>query len=360
MPTLRDYFVSESKAYFGQLTEQFNRLDSARGEPDELLRLARALRGSAHLARETRVYRAGLGLEAAARALAAGALKWNPDVSGRARRAVEDLQTLAAGEAEAAAEARVKRVLDRWREIGIQLPPDAEPGGTRAQTVDRGLASRQFREFAAHEVAGIASEIENAFAQLAEDPHNREPLKAILRRQRALLGAARLDEITVVAETLRAIEDLVRIIVKIDVPVRDEWLAVFRAAREVLASAVGPLRGGTDPTASPALNSLRTLRSELADRHDAGETSRGAGPPGPTPAPASPEPAQPFSRAAAPAANGPAGDDAVPIERLTYQGERALRRALELRADLENFAGDNTDVREVVDEVFDLIRLGLG
>src|SRR5688572_17528416 len=52
MPTLREYFVSESTDYFGQLNEQLNRLDGSRGDPQELLRLSRGLRGSAHLARE--------------------------------------------------------------------------------------------------------------------------------------------------------------------------------------------------------------------------------------------------------------------------------------------------------------------
>src|SRR5687768_9283588 len=148
MPTLREYFVSESTDYFAQLNEQFNRLDASRGDANELMRAARALRGSAQLARENRVYRAGLGLESAARALIAGTLQWNPDVSGRARRTIEDLQALAAGEADDAADARVKRVLDRWRELGVSLPAEAgkaAPGGSS-------VASKQFREFAAHEV----------------------------------------------------------------------------------------------------------------------------------------------------------------------------------------------------------------
>src|SRR6476661_282416 len=98
MPTLREYFVSESNTYFAQLTDQLNRFDSARAEPNEFLRLSRALRGSAHLAREDRVYQAALALESAARALSSGALSWNSDVSARARETVADLRALAGGE----------------------------------------------------------------------------------------------------------------------------------------------------------------------------------------------------------------------------------------------------------------------
>jgi hypothetical protein len=50
----------------------------------------------------------------------------------------------------------------------------------------------------------------------------------------------------------------------------------------------------------------------------------------------------------------------VPIEQLCYSGERALRRALELRAQLENLAGDDSDARAGVEELFDLIGLGIG
>jgi chemotaxis protein histidine kinase CheA len=427
MPTLREYFVSESTDYFGQLNEQLNRLDGSRGDPQELLRLSRGLRGSAHLAREGRVYRAGLGLEAAARAVTSGRLQWNPDIAGRARRTLEDLQALAnGGEEDDAADGRVKRVLDRWKEIGVELPQDATHAGQ--QPGERSLASKQFREFAAIEVAGIANEIDTTLAQLVQDPRNRDILKAILRRQRALLGAARLDEVGVVAETLRAIEDLVRVIHKLNVAVKDEWATVFRAARDVLATAQEPLKQGNDPTPTPALSKLRTLRTELLDRYGEGDAVpvTGAPPAGnplsssaplSTPAPTTPSPAPSTSPAPALAAaaanpgppkapntaaaaapsptpapgpqpivataqaptptppqpapapekppgnssgNADGGERVVPIEELCYSGEPALRRALELRPDFENRAGEDSDAREAVDELFDLIRLGIG
>src|SRR5688572_29514121 len=129
MATLRDYFVTETDDYFTQFAAALTRLDASRGDPNELVRVARALRGSAQLARESRVHRAGLGLEAAARAVVSGALQWNPDVSGRVRRTIEDLQALVAGgETDDAADARVKRVLDRWNEVNVQPPSDALEG----------------------------------------------------------------------------------------------------------------------------------------------------------------------------------------------------------------------------------------
>ena len=382
MATLRDYFVTETNDYFAKINAALAQLDSSRGDPNELARLAKGLRGSAQIARESRVLRASQGLEAAARAVVGGALNWSGDVGDRVRRTLEDLQALVTGgEDDDAADERVKRVMDRWKEVNVQPPSEVldssvTPPGERSQ------ASKQFREFAAHEVSGIVAEIDTGLGQLGSDPRNREVLKSILRRQRALLGAARLDEISIVAETLRAIEDLVRVIVKLNVPVKDEWAAVFRAAREVLSAAVDPLKEGNDPTASPALSRLRTLRTELLDRYGEGEAVpvTGGPPPGMKPPAIKPDivsastaagavavtpTAAGTGNAAAPASAPPASaavpaDGIVPIEDLCYSGERALRRALELAPQMENLAGDNSEARDHVEELFDLIRLGIG
>jgi chemotaxis protein histidine kinase CheA len=362
MATLRDYFISESHDVLTQIDATLNRLDTSGGDPQELARLARTLRGSAHLARETRVYRAGLGLEAAARAVGSGQLTWDGDVSGRTRRTVEDLYALVHGaESDDEAEARVRRVIDRWQEVNVDLPSIGMQVGPSAG--ERSLASRQFREFAAHEVTGIAAEIEAGLAQLSLDPRNHDALKMMLRRQRALLGAARLDELKVVAEALRAIEDLVRLIVKLNAPVKDEWFNAFRAAREVLGGALDPLRRGQDPQPSPSLSTLRTLRSELIDRYGEGEAvsvNADAATYAPPP-PVNTTPVATALAAAAPVSPvKPADGEVVPIEELCYRGERALRRALELRSHLETLAGSDANARENVEELFDLIRLGIG
>ena len=52
------------------------------------------------------------------------------------------------------------------------------------------------------------------------------------------------------------------------------------------------------------------------------------------------------------------GPEAVPVESLLVRGEEALRRALELRAELERQV-EGGAARELLDEVFDLVALGL-
>lgn len=366
MPTLREFFVTEATDVLGQLAKLVQRLDGGSGQFAELQRLSRAMRGAAQMAREDRVYRASVSLEAAAKVIATGALGWSEDLSSRVRLTMEDIEALVrANEAEDVSEQRVRRSLDRWREVGIAIPDETETHPTQVSE-----ASRQFRQFAAHEVGGIVAEMEVSLETLAADPRNRDPLKAILRRQRALLGAARLDEIGVVAEALRATEDMTRVIAKLNVPVKEEWLSVFRSARDVLRSSLEQLQRGETPIPTPAISKLRTLRQELLERYGevepAGQPATRSAPapaPAPRPAPA-PQPApgsaaKPAPTPPPPPAPATAPSNAVAIDQFLYRGEAALKRALELKPQLEQLSAGNAAARESLEEVFDLIRLAL-
>lgn len=355
MPTLREFFTTEAADVLSQLTRLVQKLDAGSTDHASLHKQSRTLRGSAQMAREDRVYRAALGLESAARSVVNGALTWSEDVSARVRRSIEDIEALVKGEeADDAADDRVRRSLERWRAAGVEIPEE-DAAARQAQVSE---ASRQFRQFAAHEVAGIIAEMEISLETLASDPRNRDPLKAILRRERALLGAARLNEIGIVAEALRATEDMTRIIAKLNVPVKEEWLAVFRAARDILKAALEPLQRGEVPTATPASSKLRVLRQELMERYGEGDAANATTSPQP-PVAAS---AMTASHAAPAAANTAAAADAdgvVPIEHLQLKGAAALRRALELKAQFDQIAAANPAYRESIDELFDLIKLGL-
>jgi len=336
MPSLREFFITEANDILARLNALVQRLDDGSSEVAELQRDVRALRGSAQMAREDRTYRTTVGLEAAIRALVTGALRWNEEVSARMRRSLEDIASLAdRSESDDEADDRVRRSLDRWREMGVPLPEDQ----TAATVPPSSEASVQFLQFAAHEIAGIVTEMDVSLEMLASDPRNRDPLKSILRRERALLGAARLDEIAVVAEALRATDDMTRLIVKLNAPVKEEWLSVFRSARDVLKSSLESLQRNELPGPTPALSKLRVLRQELIERH--GDVD------------AAPE--------APPLPAGTASintNDVVPIEQLCYSGQRALQQALALRPQLERLAQGDAAARDTIEELFDLIRLG--
>ena len=259
MATLHDFFVSE-------VTDHLERLETALDaeEPalEELHRSTRAIRGASQIAREDAAHRGARVLENATRAMLSGSLDLDHLNVDRLRASAEDLRAIARG---ADAAARADAIVARWDEVGI----DANVLAARQPAAQE---TRAFLEYASHEVAAIASELDRSIGALADDGMDREPLKAVLRRQRGLLGSARLEEIPVLAESLRAVEDLTSIIGKLDVAVRHEWLDVFRCARDVLVAAAPLLETGRQPEVTNGLRRLRVLRHELLERHGIGES----------------------------------------------------------------------------------------
>src|SRR5688572_30840209 len=147
MATLSEYFETEARDYLAQLDR-----DLERPAPDAagLQRAARALRGSAQMAREERVVRAAAILEAAARAVVDNKIRWSDALAARARDTVADLRVLVERRQSAAAlDAVADAAVARWRETGIS--PAVGPPKRAADT--RVSASREFRAFAAREVS---------------------------------------------------------------------------------------------------------------------------------------------------------------------------------------------------------------
>lgn len=474
MPSLRDYFLTESAEYIDRL----DRIASSdKAEAEELLRTARALRGAAQMAREERVRRVASALEVAARELSRGARAWDDDTRRRVGATVADLRTLAAaGEDEAGAAVSAEQALARWREVGLAL----EEGTPAAEEADAGPSDDELRSYVATEARQVVTELERAIPALTRSPMGRDPLKSILRRQRALLGSAGLQRYPVVSATLRTIEDTTRLIARQNVGVEGDWLALYRQAHAVLAEAVPRIEAGgqADPSA-PAFVELRALRdrvvgtraeetpfqapaappgtepveligffrteaNKLVDRLErmagafaaatedrrtqlrqelrealnalrdtsrtfgfeeparaaeealgrladaasttllgtverlreviqsgteqvgagarqpgavtlpSAESGAAAGQPAPTAAPAAaPAPAPAPAAAAAAAA-------VVPIDDLVYRGDAALRRALDLRGEIErSVSADDRAARESLEELFDLVRLAM-
>jgi hypothetical protein len=271
MATLREFFDHEARRSFAELEQQL----AAAAGPDlaELYHAIRSLRGAAQMAREDLVHRGAGMFEEAARRLLGGSLPWSPDVAERVRATVDDLHDLARRDEDEMQRAkRLAGLFERWRSVGVAPPAhpasvvaDASPGPSTAE------AAREFREYVAGEVAAVADTLETGVRQLLADPMDREPLRLILLRQRALLGAARLDEVPIIGEILRAIEDLTRVIAKLNVGTKHEWLDIYRVALEALRASIEPLAAGDDPRETHAVKRLRHLREELLERYGTGE-----------------------------------------------------------------------------------------
>jgi chemotaxis protein histidine kinase CheA len=371
MTTLSEYFERRGREMLLQLDQQLQQQPMQ--DVGALHRVVRELRGTAQLAREERVTRAVAAFESVMRGIAHDALTWSDEIAQRAKDTAVDLRVLVERSSnDDELDARADAVVARWA--------DGAPTVETTAALDQ-VAGREFREFAAREVAAIADALESGVKQLMAAPMDRQPLRSILQRQRALLGAARLDDVPVVAEILRAVEDLTRVIVKLDVGVKEEWLDIYRVAREGLRNSAIQLDQGLEPQPSNALRRIRHLREELLERYGAGEiVSAAAESAGLVPAAtvnvppehvdsetddyADDEPPEllldePFEHQL-----DEPDDDVdmeqgveVSIDDLVYSGDAALQRALALREMVDRATAHDPVARDAVDELFDLIRL---
>src|SRR5207253_2464559 len=87
---MSDFFALEAGEYLERLDGLLAQGDHA--SADELVRLARALRGSALMANQPAIARAAAGLESLARAVRESRRTWDPPAKQLAVRAVDDLK----------------------------------------------------------------------------------------------------------------------------------------------------------------------------------------------------------------------------------------------------------------------------
>src|SRR5213079_1973320 len=85
---MSDFFALEAGEYLERLDGMLAQGDSP--SADEIVRLARALRGSALMANQPAIARAAAGLEVLARAVREGRRAWDPQTQQLALRAVDD------------------------------------------------------------------------------------------------------------------------------------------------------------------------------------------------------------------------------------------------------------------------------
>src|SRR5512140_2208701 len=149
MATVRDFFAREAGDCLDRLDRVVEGMDDGGVSAAELYRNARALRGSAQMAREDAFTRVAVALEGVSRSLNEKQVSWSPDLSGRVRDTLRELRTLLKAEAEDAspiADAAVAR-LSSIGSAPRQAPSAADPANA-------------FRDFAARESAGVLGYVE--------------------------------------------------------------------------------------------------------------------------------------------------------------------------------------------------------
>ena len=248
-----DFFILEASEYIEQMDALVAQAGQGAPNPDEMMRHARALRGSAMMARMPALSELAGGLERAGRALRDGLLMWEPGFHGVVTSAIDDLKLLLRavrtwGAAEdQRAQTRIAE-LARWVPGGPRLPTPVAP--------TTGLA------FFADEASHIAKAID-AFLARHED---RGAIADILRRARAVRGIASIRDIPTLGDVVEAVERAVKPLELSNAGPSGPQLSVLTAASTLLRDMAQTLSMGELPPADDdAARRFATAAGSLAE-----------------------------------------------------------------------------------------------
>lgn len=198
-----DFFALEAGECLDRLEVLITQPDGPK--PAELLRYARALRGSALMANQGAIARAAAGFEGLARAIRDRGRPWDAIARERSAHAVDELRHLVR-------RAREWNEGDSQRAARVAGDLDALAGSSSGDTLRPAAASAPgtintgVRAFVAREGALIASALDRAARSIETTPEAREPLYAVLRRMQSLRGLAEIADLTPLPEILDGIE----------------------------------------------------------------------------------------------------------------------------------------------------------
>lgn len=199
---MSDFFALEAGEYL-------DRLDALLQTPtppaaDELVRLARALRGSALMASQQGIARAAMGFEALARGVREGRRPWDTATKQMATRAVDDLKIFVRKAAAwtDADTAKAEALASQLEQLGGR--PSGQVRAAEAMGLDAGA-----RAFVAREGAAIASALDRAGRALRGNPLAHDPLQQVLKALQPLRGLAALNDLPPLPDLLEGIEEAI-------------------------------------------------------------------------------------------------------------------------------------------------------
>jgi chemotaxis protein histidine kinase CheA len=199
---MSDFFALEAGEYLDRLDALLQA--PAAPAPEELVRLARALRGSALMASQQGIARAAMGLEALARGLREGRRPWDAATKQITTRAIDDLKIFVRKAAAwtDADSARAEALASQLEQLGGR--PSAQVRAAEAMGLDAGA-----RAFVAREGAAIASALDRAGRALRANPIAHDPLQQVLKALQPLRGLAALNDLPPLPDLLEGIEQAI-------------------------------------------------------------------------------------------------------------------------------------------------------
>lgn len=244
-----EFFALEA----GEYLERLAQLAAKPGGPaaDELVRYARALRGSALMANQQPMSRAAGGLEALGRALREGRRQWDPECAEVAGQAVDELKGLLRHVTQWGPddEARAGRVSEGLQALAGPAPEQAgrRTGERRAPAgPDAGV-----RAFVSREAALVAGALDRAARALEADPADTASLHTVLRRMQSLRGLATLGDLPPLPDILDGVERAVTAVARSSPPptgIAEVFAAAARALNRAATEVAGA--GRPDPAAA--------------------------------------------------------------------------------------------------------------
>ncbi|MGD8867378.1 MAG: hypothetical protein PVI01_07100 [Gemmatimonadales bacterium] len=219
--SLSDIFAADARKY---ITSLRSGLEAEGGPyPDVIRRAARRLHHSAALASYEPVMHASAALQKMSVQLIAGKRRWSREMGEAMEMVLSALEAVLADmprrnpEHEARLHSAAERLVNP--SASRVSPPVAEeaPAG-EAEAV----------------LAAIISDLGEAVERLENDPRDREPLKAMLRKIRRLRELGRIESLSPQDKALGAVEELILQIADLNATVGPGYLNVFSRARELL------------------------------------------------------------------------------------------------------------------------------
>ena len=235
-----EFFILEASDYVEQLDGLLLRSGVTGPDGEGLQRLARALRGTATMAKLPNFAGVASSIERVGRALHDGGVSWDPALGGALVAAVDDLKILLRG-ARSWSTAEDERASARTAELSRYAPAGPTPSA--------GAAPQQSAAHPASYLATEASNIAAGLELLATRAGDAETASNLLRRVRALRGVAGVKEVSPLADVLEATENAARGIETNEEQMSNEARHLFEAAAAYLRTLASALRGDGDVNA---------------------------------------------------------------------------------------------------------------
>jgi chemotaxis protein histidine kinase CheA len=239
---MSDFFALEAGEYLERLDGLLAKGDSP--SADELVRLARALRGSALMANQQPIARAAAALEALARAVREGRRAWDPATKQLALRTVDDLKIFVRRAASwtDADTAKAEALAQELEQLAGR--PSAQVRAAEALGLDAGA-----RAFVAREGAAIASALDRAAQALRANPLAHDPLQHVLRALQPLRGLAAVNDLPPLPDLLEGIERAIAELSRSGIEPPANVADLFQAAATAIARSARDVaeRGRPDP-----------------------------------------------------------------------------------------------------------------